>query len=198
MPYTHNTRSLHRIFWVVTPKKIQGLRHARGAFIARLDADDVACPGRIARQLRALQGGWVTGVGGCVSVIAQLTRHNIPNTTHKHSRPLPLPRRGARPPLPVLPSHHHLHTPRPPAPAPPLAPPVAPPLLLPFTPPDRHAPCCRTKDGGIRPRGRPRRVSSMKVFDCRLCVYGRGLPLMDSNSLICVYTHLHIHIHTNK
>ncbi len=48
-----------------------GLRHARGDFVARMDADDIALPDRLAKQVRLLQSrSDVDIAGGCVEIFS--------------------------------------------------------------------------------------------------------------------------------
>jgi glycosyltransferase involved in cell wall biosynthesis len=48
-----------------------GLRHARGQFVARMDADDIAMPDRLTAQLRHLQDHPGLDIcGGCVEIFA--------------------------------------------------------------------------------------------------------------------------------
>lgn len=50
----------------VTSALARGVAHARGEFIARMDGDDVSCPGRLEEQVRFLEGRNDIGVAGCL------------------------------------------------------------------------------------------------------------------------------------
>jgi glycosyltransferase involved in cell wall biosynthesis len=58
----------------------RALEHATGRYVARLDADDVALPGRLERQVERLRGNARTAVVG--SAVVDLDEHGVRGRTH--------------------------------------------------------------------------------------------------------------------